>query len=550
MKCSTYIVKALEKEGVEVVFGYPGGAIMPLYDALIDARFKHILVRHEQGAALAADGYARATGKVGVCLATSGPGATNLLTGIANAHLDSVPMLVITGQVATSFMGTDAFQEVDVLGMSMPIVKHSFLPKKASEVPEMLAEAFHIARTGRPGPVLFDLPKDVSIAEVPHTLVPQCGTAAGFPPDEAEVQKALELLQSSERPVIYAGGGIGMGRMIPQFRYFMRKTGIPTVTTLKGVGAVPGDYERHLGMLGMHGTEAANHAVQESDLLIVIGARLDDRATGKLATFAPEAKVIHMDIDPAEMSKLRTAHACLVGTLERGLEALSIRVDIEPWLQRCMQLKREFAWDYNAPGKGIYAPKLIRDISLRAGDDTVITCDVGQHQMWVAQHYLFRNPEYHLTSGGLGTMGFGIPAAIGACFGLPDHRVIAMTGDGSIMMNIQELATIARYQLPVKILLFDNQRLGLVRQWQELFFQERFSEVDLSDNPDFVEVANAFGIPAFRIQERDETEMAIDRLLNQEGPLLVHCLIDPSENVWPLVAPGKSNAEMMTGVEK
>jgi len=548
MNGAQLIVKALEREGVDVVFGYPGGAIMPLYDALLDARFKHVLTRHEQGAAMAADGYARVMGKPGVCLATSGPGATNLVTGIANAFLDSIPMVIITGQVPSPMLGTDAFQEVDVLGITMPVVKHSFMPRKAAELGAAIREAFHIAKSGRPGPVLVDVPKDLMTAQVSHRLV------ADLPPQEAsaldaiEVQHACSLLRDSRKPLIYAGGGIGLADAVDAFRRFVEKTRIPVVSTLKGLGSLPYDHELNLGMLGMHGLKAANTAVQNCDLLIVIGARLDDRATGKLAEFAPKARVIHIDIDPAEVDKLRQAHVGLVGELEPALEALAMTPSIPHWRKQCLDNKQRFTWDYNYPGTGIYAPRLLHNLSQQACDNVTIACDVGQHQMWVAQHYGFKQPRQHLTSGGLGTMGFGLPAAIGAQFAHPEDTVITVSGDGSIMMNIQELATLSRYQLPVKILLFDNQTLGLVRQWQELFFNKRFSSVDLSDNPDFCKVAESFGIPAIRVEHGAQEAEAVDALLNTEGPLFVHALIDPQENVWPLVPPGKSNTHMMEGV--
>ena len=548
MNGSQIVVKALEREGVDVVFGYPGGAIMPLYDALLEAQFLHVLVRHEQGAALAADAYARATGKVGVCMATSGPGATNLVTGIANAFLDSAPMVVITGQVPSAMLGTDAFQEVDVMGITMPIVKHSFMPRKASELGAVVREAFHIARSGRPGPVLIDLPKDVSIEEVSAQLVWEEPEQTMRHPEPEAVQKARAMLADAEKPLIYAGGGIPLAGATDAFMTFVERTRIPVVSTLKGLGSAPCDHELFLGMLGMHGLKPANYAVQESDLLIVVGARLDDRATGKLNEFAPHAKVIHLDIDPAEIGKLRRANVALAADLEPGMAALAMDVNIDPWREHCQEMVKRFAWDYNAPGKGVYAPRVLKRLSDKAEPGTIITCDVGQHQMWVAQHYCFQRPEQHLTSAGLGTMGYGVPAAIGAQFGCPDRTVIAVSGDGSIMMNIQELATIKRYNLNVKILLFDNQVLGLVRQWQDLFFDGRRSCVDLSDNPDFVKVAESFGIPAVRFERADEEDALIDALIKTEGPLLVHCCIDEKENVWPLVPPGKSNAEMMEGV--
>ncbi len=541
------LIQALKAENVRHVFGYPGGAIMPVYDALVGSGIEHILVRHEQGAALAADGYARASGKVGVCMATSGPGATNLVTGIANAFLDSVPLVAITGQVATPLMGTDAFQEVDTFGITLPIVKHSFIVRRAADVLATIREAFAIAREGRPGPVLVDLPKDVTvgIAEQEHWRGRSQKPARN---DRQALTRAQSLLKAALKPLVYIGGGVGMANAEPALRKFLAATRLPSVATLKGLGAATQDDDLHLGMLGMHGNAAANHAVQECDLLLAVGARFDDRATGKLDTFAPNARVIHFDIDAAEIDKLRGADIGLTGDLSAALTALSQPLaQLEDWQVRCLELKRQHAWRYDAPGEHIYAPALLAELSRQATPETIISADVGQHQMWVAQHCRFGSTRQHLTSGGLGTMGFGVPAAMGAVLSCPTQPVVCVTGDGSVMMNIQELATLRRYRLPVKIVLLDNSSLGMVRQWQELFFDGRYSEVDLSDNPDFVEVAKSFGIAAFAIERRDQVESAIARLLAAEGPTLLHVKIDARANVWPLVPPGKSNAQMMEG---
>jgi len=550
MKGAEFFVKALEREGVEVIFGYPGGAIMPVYDALLDSKIRHILTRHEQGAALAADGYARASGKVGVCMATSGPGATNLVTGIANAYMDSIPMVAITGQVATPLMGTDAFQEVDIFGITLPVVKHSFLVEKSRELPRVVHEAFRIARSGRPGPVLIDLPKDVANTVAEYQFAESDQDEDLPAPSDESLMRAAELILASRRPVIYAGGGIGMARAVDAFQAFVEKTRIPVIATLKGLGSIPTRHELFLGMMGMHGMKASNIAVQNCDLLICIGARFDDRATGKLSAFAPHAKVIHMDADPSEVGKLRRAEAPVLGDLRKALDALSIPADCDAWRRECLANKVEHAWDYGAPGDGIYAPWFLKRLSQIGGDSMVIACDVGQHQMWVAQHCDFSRPEQHLTSGGLGTMGYGLPAAIGAQIARPDACVINVSGDGSIMMNLQELATLRRYDLPVKIVLIDNHALGMVRQWQELFHDKRYSEVDLSDNPDFARVAEAMGIPAFRVDFRKDTDDAIRRLLAEPGPALAHVVIDQEANVWPIVGPGKSNSEMMDEVRK
>ncbi len=546
MKAARYLVRALQSQGVDVVFGYPGGAIMPVYDALYGSGLRHVLVRHEQGAVLAADGYARATGKVGVCLATSGPGATNLVTGIANAFLDSIPLVAITGQVPTSLLGTDAFQEVDIFGMTLPVVKHSFLVRSAADLPEAIGEAFHLARSGRPGPVLIDLPKDTANGECdPEWISPAEGATAAAIPEALEA--ARSALQLARKPVVYAGGGIVLGGAVDRFRRFIDRTRLPVVTTLKGIGVLPSEHELLLGMLGMHGGQAANLAVQGADLLFAVGVRFDDRATGNLSRFAPGAKVVHLDIDRAEVGKLRDADVGLVGELGPSLDALSGPLEAGPWRAECLENKRRYAPRYDAPSELVCGPRFLRELTRRGGENLVVTCDVGQHQMWVAQHGLFSRPEQHLSSGGLGTMGYGLPAAIGAQLGRPEALVVNVAGDGSFMMNLQELATVRRYALPIKIVLLDNQALGLVRQWQELFFERRYSEIDLSDNPDFVRLAESFGIPAFAVERGEDEEWAIDRLLEIDGPALLQVRIEREANVWPLVPPNHGNEEMLLG---
>ncbi|EPM6208583.1 acetolactate synthase 2 catalytic subunit [Enterobacter hormaechei] len=544
MNGAQWVVHALRAQGVETVFGYPGGAIMPIYDALYDGGVEHLLCRHEQGAAMAAIGYARATGKTGVCMATSGPGATNLITGLADALLDSVPVVAITGQVASPFIGTDAFQEVDVLGLSLACTKHSFLVQSLEELPRVMAEAFEVASSGRPGPVLVDIPKDIQVALgdlEPHFSTVKSDDA--FP--HAEVEEARQMMVQAKQPMLYVGGGVGMAQAVPALREFIAATQMPATCTLKGLGAVDADYPYYLGMLGMHGTKAANLAVQECDLLIAVGARFDDRVTGKLNTFAPNAKVIHMDIDPAEMNKLRQAHVALQGDLNALLPALEQPLDINPWRQHTADMRAEHAWRYDHPGEAIYAPLLLKQLSDRKPADSVVTTDVGQHQMWSAQHMTFTRPENFITSSGLGTMGFGLPAAVGAKVARPNDTVICISGDGSFMMNVQELGTVKRKQLPLKIVLLDNQRLGMVRQWQQLFFQERYSETTLTDNPDFLTLASAFGIPGQHITRKDQVEAALDTMLSSEGPYLLHVSIDELENVWPLVPPGASNSQML-----
>lgn len=458
------LVAALETEGVDVIFGYPGGAIMPFYDALVGSRLRHVLVRHEQGASLAANGYARASGRVGVCVATSGPGAANLLTGIADAMLDSVPVVAITGQVPSALLGTDAFQEMDVFGVFMPVVKHSFLVRRVSDLPRVVSEAFRIARDGRPGPVLIDLPKDVALASAAD-LRPVPPQRAAPPMAEAPALNAASaLLRTCARPIVYGGGGIGLAGAVADFRDFVHRAGIPTVLTLKGLGALDGRDPLFLGMLGMHGARAANEAVQACDLLIAIGARFDDRVTGKLCTFAPGARTIHLDIDPAEIGKRRRPDVAVIGDLRHSLRALDAPTDLGAWRAQCRLRCDETQPRYDSPQDGIYAPWLLRRLSELLPSGSIITCDVGQHQMWVAQHCVFDRPEAHLSSSGLGTMGFGLPAAVGAQLAKPSAVVVNVSGDGSFLMNVQELATVARYRLPIKVLIVDNQSLGMVRQ--------------------------------------------------------------------------------------
>ncbi len=552
MNGAQLLIACLENEGVKQIWGYPGGAIMPVYDALLDSDIEHYLTRHEQGAGFAAQGAARSTNRTAVCMATSGPGATNLITAIGDAYMDSIPLVVITGQVPTNLMGTDAFQELDVFGISLPITKHSYIVENADEIPRIVREAFELAHSGKSGPVLIDFPKD--IANQPTTEVPLERPQADLKPsvkvpdcDSEAMRIAKTLIGQAQSPLIYAGGGVEKADAVEDFREFVQVTGIPVVHTLHGLGGLPGDDPQFLGMLGMHGSQAANLAVQNCDLLIAVGARFDDRATGKLAEFAPRAKAIHINLDPAEFGKLRVVQSALSGDVGANLKALSTPLNIQAWIDQTQAWKREHQFQYDCPFDSIFAPRLLYDLSQSLNDrETFICCDVGQHQMWVAQHYQFSHPRYHLTSGGAGTMGFGLPAAIGVQQSNPAARSVVVSGDGSIMMNIQELATIKRYQLPVKILLFDNQALGMVRQWQQLFFNNRESEIDLSDNPDFCQVAQAFGIPALRAVHRDQEPEVIAAIKNTEGPLFVHALIDRTANVWPLVPPGANNAQMIT----
>ena len=542
------LFEILQQHGVNEVFGYPGGAIMPIYDALYQSDVQHFLCRHEQGAAFSAIGYARASGKVGVCLATSGPGATNLITGLADALADSIPIVAITGQVPTAAMGSDAFQEIDVFGLSLACTKHSFQVTDIRDLPKVLHKAFAIALEGRQGPVLVDIPKDVQLAEVPKGAqqFSPLKNKVKLPP--ANVGKAIALLSQSKKPVLYVGGGVGMANAVDELRDFAKTTGLPSVSTLKGLGAIDPKDENFLGMLGMHGTKAANLAVQECDLLVAVGARFDDRVTGLLNEFAPHAKVIHFDIDTAEINKRRYADAAILGDLKINLPAMAVPISIEDWQQTCQYSKNKYGWRYDHPGENIYAPAVLKEISERMPSHACVTTDVGQHQMWAAQHMTINDPTNFLTSGGMGTMGFGLPAAIGAQVSRPHDCIIAISGDGSIMMNVQELATIKRYQLPVKIVLIDNSKLGMVRQWQDLFFDGRLSETDLSDNPDFTVLASAFDIKARSIDKKHEVTEAIEDMLDHDGPYLLHVKIDARDNVWPLVPPNTANDQMMESI--
>lgn len=567
MNGAQWIVESLKLQGIKTVFGYPGGQIMPLYDALYDGGLEHVLCRHEQGAIMAAIGYARATGQTGVCIATSGPGATNLLTGLADALVDSVPVVAITGQVPRALIGTDAFQEVDILGMSFACTKHSFLVEDLESLPDIMRQAFKIANSDRPGPVLIDIPKDIQLAKADFaTFINQSHFShQNFSNHQTKtdnhsdtilqhITKAKRMIQASSKPMLYVGGGIVMADAVEEFRQFATITGIPIVSTLKGLGVADVANPYYLGLVGMHGGKAANLSVQTCDLLIAVGVRFDDRVTGNLNEFAKGANVIHIDIDPAEIGKLKQPHLAIEGDAKCVLPHLLQEINITTWQNTILALKSQHPYRYDHPGKGIYAPLLLKSLSEKiinsAPNNTIITTDVGQHQMWTAQHMNFAHPHGFISSSGLGTMGFGIPAAVGAQIARPNDCVICISGDGSFMMNVQELATIKRKQLPVKIVLIDNSRLGMVRQWQQLFFNERYSETDLSDNPDFLVLASAFDITGMRITQKDEVESALATMLNSDGSFLLHVVIDAMENVWPLVPPGAANDKMLEFVTK
>lgn len=543
------LLKSLQAEGVDVIFGYPGGSALPIYDALYDSDIKHILTRHEQGAAHAADGYARATGKPGVCLATSGPGATNLVTGIANAYMDSVPMVAITGQVSRSLLGRDSFQEADITGITMPITKYSYLVEDPSELARIVKEAFHIASTGRPGPVLIDIPKDVSSGEADYETPAELqlpGYRTVVDGDPERVLEASRAIAASQRPVIYAGGGVVVSGAHNELLQLAELLMAPVCTTLMGMGGFPGNHPLYLGMLGMHGTKYANFAVCECDLLIAVGARFDDRVTGKLETFAPEAKIIHIDIDPAEIGKNVPVDISIVGDVKRVLSQLlevlqpGLR---ESWRDRIQTWKKEYPLSYCNNGK-LKPQSIIKEIYNITGGAARVTTEVGQHQMWTAQYYTFTKPRSFITSGGLGTMGFGLPAAIGVQVGCPDEVVFDIAGDGSIQMNIQELCTAVNYELPVNVAILDNGYLGMVRQWQELFYNRRYSQTELS-NPDFVKLAEAYGAEGIRVTKPAEVAPALEQAIRSTKPVIMDFIVDREENVMPMVPPGGSLGKML-----
>ena len=543
------LIKVLEDLGVDTVFGYPGGAVLPIYDALYDSKITHYLTRHEQGAAHAADGYARASGKVGVCFATSGPGATNLVTGLATAYMDSVPVVAITGQVATSLLGRDSFQEADITGITMPITKHNYLVKSPEELAQTVAEAFYIASTGRPGPVLIDIPKDVSAAKAKYSFPGEVrlpGYQPKLNPEEEEVEKALALINKAEKPVIFTGGGVVNAGASEQLLQLAEKINAPVVASLMGLGGFPGNHPLFLGMLGMHGTKPANYAVSECDLLIAVGVRFDDRVTGDIKSFAPMAKIIHIDIDPAEINKNVRVDVPLVGDVKNSLQLLLERVEEkkqEKWLSYIFELKQKYPLTYNQDC-GLKPQKVIETLYQKTHGEAIIVTDVGQNQMWAAQYYRYNYPRSFISSGGLGTMGYGLPAGIGAKVAKPDRQVIVITGDGGIQMNSQEFMTAAHYNIPVKVVILNNGYLGMVRQWQELFHQRRYSHTELN-NPDFVKLAEAYGILGLRVKKVESLEDKLTELLNHPGPAVLDVWVDREENVYPMVPPGGAISKML-----
>ncbi len=549
---SRALLECLKREGVDTIFGYPGGAVIPIYDMIYQfPDIRHILVRHEQGAGHMAEGYALATGKVGVCLATSGPGATNLVTPIADAMMDSVPLVAITGQVKTSAIGTDAFQEADITGITMPITKHNWLVKDVTKLPEIIAEAFHIARSGRPGPVLIDIPVDISRAEFEYTPIEEVNIPTYKPTTRGhsrQIQRAAELIAEAQRPVLYVGGGAIYSGAQEEVRALAERTDTPVTTTLKGLGAFPETHSLSLGMLGMHGTAYSNYAVSECDLLIAVGARFDDRVTGKADEWVPTAKIIHIDVDPAEIGKVLAADVPIVGDVQAVLaELLKIVAPIQhpEWNARVGQWKQDYPLHFPADGV-LHGQYVIEQIGAVSDHEAIVVTDVGQHQMWAAQFYKCLRPRQFVTSGGLGTMGFGLPAAIGAQFGQPDKPVFCVTGDGSIQMCIQELMVATIYKLPIKICILNNQYLGMVRQWQELFWDSKYSNVDLEASPDFVKLAEAYGAHAIRCFQPSGVQAALEEAMSvTDRPTVLDFRIAKEENVYPMIKSGGTIHDMV-----
>ncbi|MEC0092837.1 biosynthetic-type acetolactate synthase large subunit [Paenibacillus macquariensis] len=554
---SEVLLRSLLLEGVDCVFGYPGGAVLYIYDAMYGFDdFKHLLTRHEQGAIHAADGYARASGKVGVCIATSGPGATNLVTGIATAYMDSVPMVVITGNVATTLIGTDAFQEADITGITMPITKHSYLVRDVEDLPRVIHEAFHIANTGRKGPVLIDIPKDVSAAMTLFKPVEDVNVRGYNPrtvPNKLQLDKLAQAISEAKRPFILAGGGVIYSGAHEELFEFATRTGIPITTTLLGLGAFPSGHELWTGMPGMHGTYTSNNAIQQCDLLINIGARFDDRVTGKLNGFAPHAKIVHIDIDPAEIGKNVAVDIPIVGDVKTVLEMINPLVShtdkADAWRTQLQQWKQEYPFRYTDSDDVLKPQWVIEMLNETTKGEAIVTTDVGQHQMWAAQYYKFNHPRSWITSGGLGTMGFGLPSAIGAQMAQPERLVISINGDGGIQMCSQELAICAINNIPVKIVIINNQVLGMVRQWQELIYENRYSHIDLAGSPDFVKLAEAYGVKGLRATTKEEARLAWQEALDTPGPVLLDFVVNKHENVYPMVTQGSTIDQMLMGDE-
>ena len=545
------IVKLLERQGIETIFGIPGGTNLPIYDALYDSRIRHILARHEQGGGFMAQGMARSTGRPAVCMATSGPGATNLITAIADAKLDSIPIIAITGQVSTSLIGTDAFQEVDTYGLTLPITKHNFLVQNTADLLEVIPEAFRIAQSGRPGPVAIDIPKDIQTQTISVCKWPEPGKAASLPEcDSGAIDQMAESIRQAERPVCYIGGGVIAADASAALLKLVRKNRLPVVSTLMGLGCIPHDDPLFLGMLGMHGSRSANLIMEEADLIVALGIRFDDRATGKIETFCERASVIHVDIDHSEIDKLKNAGLGICGDVRHILDRLLPMIAADErlnWHERIRRIKMENPSGPQPFGDLRHPAEIIRQIGRILPADAIITTDVGQHQMWTAQTFPFQRPRSFLTSGGLGTMGFGLPAAIGAALANPAKKVVCISGDGSFLMNIQELATLSEHDLNITVIVMNNGHLGLVRQQQELFYCGRYCASKFRQSPDFAAVAEGFGITGMDLQKTGNPEQSLETALRKTGPCVVNAPIDHRINVYPMVPPGASNLEMIEG---
>lgn len=547
-------IASLVKEEVEYCFGYPGGAVLPIYDALYRAKepFRHILCRHEQGLIHAAEGYARVSGKAGVVFATSGPGATNLITGITDAMMDSLPIVVFTGQVAQSVIGTDAFQEADIIGITTPITKHNFQIRDARDIPKIVKAAFHIATTGRPGPVVVDIPKNIQETMITH-LHDDDLSLPGYQPNVVphmkQIDRLKEALKNAQKPLVLTGAGVGMASAEKELKTFIETYQLPVVSTLHGLGVFNGEDDLFLGMAGMHGTYAANMAIHEADLLINIGSRFDDRLTGALRFFAPNATVAHIDIDPAEISKNVHTHIPIVADAKQALEAINQSTidiqDITEWRDALIKNKTDNPLWYKTGEEKISPQWLLEQIYEVTNGDAIVTTDVGQHQMWTAQFYKFKEPRRFVTSGGLGTMGFGVPSAIGAQLAFKDETVVSINGDGGVQMNIQELATIAEHKLPIKIIIVNNEALGMVRQWQEKFYEERYSSSLLMCNPDFIKLAEGFGMKGIKVERENEVREVLEEAFKYDGPVLIDARVQKLDLVYPMVPAGRGNHEMI-----